>query len=116
MPIYEYACLACGHEFEKMQKISDSPVRKCPSCGRLRARRLISRTSFVLKGNGWYTTDYPSKERKAAMKTESGDGGKTDKSSDGPSKKDKSSDGPSKKKESSKPAAKKTTATVESDP
>ncbi len=80
MPIYEYSCVECGHDFEKIQKISDSPVRKCPSCGRLKARRLISRTSFVLKGDGWYVTDYPSKDREAAMKSESGDNGGTEKS------------------------------------
>ena len=78
MPIYEYSCLECGHEFEKLQKVSDSPVRKCPSCSRLKARRMISRTSFVLKGDGWYVTDYPSKDRKAAMKSESGTGSNGD--------------------------------------
>ncbi len=82
MPIYEYACLECEHEFEKIQKMSDSPVRKCPSCGRLKARRKISRTSFVLKGDGWYVTDYPSKDRKAALKSES-DNGKPAKDSSG---------------------------------
>ena len=71
MPIYEYACLECGHEFEKIQKMSDAPARKCPACGRLKARRQISRSSFVLKGGGWYVTDYPSKDREAAMKAES---------------------------------------------
>ncbi len=78
MPIYEYSCLECGHEFEKLQQVSDSPVRKCPSCGLLKARRMISRTSFVLKGDGWYVTDYPSKDRKAAMKSESGAGSNGD--------------------------------------
>jgi putative FmdB family regulatory protein len=58
MPIYEYACKACGHEFEREQRISDAPIKKCPSCGALRARRQISRTSFVLKGGGWYSDLY----------------------------------------------------------
>ena len=80
MPIYEYSCGECGHDFEKIQKISDAPIRKCPSCGRLKARRLISRTSFVLKGEGWYVTDYPSKDREAAMKSESGGNGEAEKS------------------------------------
>ena len=58
MPIYEYACKACGHEFEREQRISEAPIKKCPSCGALKARRQISRTSFVLKGGGWYNDLY----------------------------------------------------------
>lgn len=58
MPVYEYECKSCGHEFERQQRISDKPVRKCPSCGALKAKRLISRTSFVLKGGGWYSDLY----------------------------------------------------------
>ena len=58
MPIYEYSCKACGHEFEVIQKISDRPIRKCEACGKLQAKRHISQTSFLLKGTGWYTTDY----------------------------------------------------------
>jgi putative FmdB family regulatory protein len=61
MPTYEYACRACGHEFEREQRISEDPIRKCPSCGKDEARRLISRTSFVLKGGGWYSDLYSSK-------------------------------------------------------
>jgi len=58
MPVYEYACKGCGHEFEREQRINDPPVKKCPSCGTLKARRQISRTSFVLKGGGWYSDLY----------------------------------------------------------
>ena len=58
MPIYEYACNACGHEWDELQKIGDRPRRKCPDCGALKGKRLISRSSFVLKGSGWYVTDY----------------------------------------------------------
>ena len=61
MPVYEYLCKGCGHEFEREQRISDAPVKKCPSCGALKARRQISRTSFVLKGGGWYSDLYGSK-------------------------------------------------------
>ena len=60
MPIYEYKCLKCLNEFEAMQKFSDSPVKKCPSCGG-GVKRLISRSSFQLKGSGWYLTDYAKK-------------------------------------------------------
>jgi putative FmdB family regulatory protein len=62
MPIYEYRCDGCGHQFEEFQKITDAPVRTCPECGRRKVRRLISQTSFVLKGDGWYVTDYARKD------------------------------------------------------
>ncbi|MFO8073581.1 MAG: zinc ribbon domain-containing protein [Polyangia bacterium] len=72
MPIYEYRCNACGHEFELFQKITDSPKRKCPHCGRLKARRIVSQTSFVLKGGGWYAKEYGNlREPKARGKTSS---------------------------------------------
>jgi len=60
MPIYEYKCLKCHTEFEVMQKMSDAPLKKCTSCGGP-AKRLISRSSFHLKGSGWYMTDYARK-------------------------------------------------------
>jgi putative FmdB family regulatory protein len=66
MPVYEYSCKACGHEFEREQRISDAPIKKCPSCGALKARRLISRTSFVLKGGGWYNDLYATPSSKKA--------------------------------------------------
>jgi putative FmdB family regulatory protein len=65
MPVYEYLCKACGHEFEREQRISEAPVKKCPSCGALKARRQISRTSFVLKGGGWYSDLYGSQPAKS---------------------------------------------------
>jgi putative FmdB family regulatory protein len=58
MPVYEYQCKACDHEFEREQRISDNPLKKCPACGAMKAKRLISRTSFVLKGGGWYSDLY----------------------------------------------------------
>src|SRR5262245_8796116 len=56
MPIYEYRCEKCG-DFEQTQRISDPPLDRCPTCRR-KVRRLISNTSFQLKGSGWYVTDY----------------------------------------------------------
>ncbi|HZP43016.1 MAG TPA: FmdB family zinc ribbon protein [Candidatus Binatia bacterium] len=56
MPIYEYRCEQCG-DFEEMQRITDPPLSRCPKCKR-KVRRLISSTSFQLKGSGWYVTDY----------------------------------------------------------
>ena len=60
MPIYEYRCGACGHEFEEWQKMSDKPVRKCPSCQARKVERLVSVSSFQLKGGGWYADGYGS--------------------------------------------------------
>jgi putative FmdB family regulatory protein len=57
MPIYEYRCLDCGHQFELMQKISDPPAETCTSCSGT-VQKLISRSAFHLKGSGWYVTDY----------------------------------------------------------
>lgn len=57
MPIYEYRCQDCDHEFERMQKFSDPPVDACPACTGS-VQKLISRSAFHLKGSGWYVTDY----------------------------------------------------------
>ncbi|NMC72421.1 MAG: zinc ribbon domain-containing protein [Myxococcales bacterium] len=61
MPIYEYRCEACGHEFEEIQRITAPPLETCPACGRPSVHRLISHSSFILKGSGWYVTDYARK-------------------------------------------------------
>ena len=61
MPIYEYRCENCGREFEEWQKITDPAIDKCSVCGG-KASRLISHSSFVLKGTGWYVTDYARKD------------------------------------------------------
>jgi putative FmdB family regulatory protein len=71
MPVYEYICKACDHEFEREQRISDNPLKKCPECGAMKAKRLISRTSFVLKGGGWYSDLYSS-TRGDSARSESG--------------------------------------------
>lgn len=69
MPIYEYGCLQCGHQFDIMQKFSDAPLSECPKCaGEL--KKLISSTSFVLKGSGWYISDYAPGDRKKAAEAE----------------------------------------------
>jgi putative FmdB family regulatory protein len=61
MPIYEYLCEKCKHEFEAEQRITDAPIRTCPKCRARKVKRLISQTSFVLKGGGWYSDLYSSK-------------------------------------------------------
>jgi len=58
MPIYEYRCEACGHGLEKIQRISDEPLKDCPDCGEPRLQRLVSAAGFRLKGGGWYETDF----------------------------------------------------------
>ncbi|HLW74924.1 MAG TPA: zinc ribbon domain-containing protein [Gammaproteobacteria bacterium] len=74
MPIYEYECQACGHQFEALQKVSDAPLKKCPECGKPKLRKLMSAPSFRLKGGGWYETDF-----KSGQKRNLADGGKEDK-------------------------------------
>lgn len=56
MPVYEYACKKCGN-FEIMQRISENPLKRCPTCGG-KVNKLISLSAFHLKGSGWYATDY----------------------------------------------------------
>lgn len=60
MPIYEYECLNCNKIHEFIQKFSDEPLKNCPICGG-ELRKLISQSSFILKGGGWYVTDYARK-------------------------------------------------------
>jgi putative FmdB family regulatory protein len=73
MPIYEYECNACGERHEFIQKFSDSPKRKCPSCGKSRLRKLVSAAAFHLKGAGWYVTDFRDKDKKKAGGDAKGD-------------------------------------------
>src|ERR1700682_3185526 len=61
MPTYEYACAACGNEWEQVQRITEPPVELCPKCAQSTAHRLISGgTNFILKGGGWYSDLYSS--------------------------------------------------------
>jgi len=80
MPIYEYECGKCG-VFEQSQRISEPALTKCPTCRR-KVRRLISNTSFQLKGSGWYVTDYARAGKDGKKKgAEGGDSASTDSSS-----------------------------------
>ncbi len=60
MPIYEYECTSCNERREYFQRFSDEPVKECPACGGT-MKRLISNSSFILRGSGWYLTDYARK-------------------------------------------------------
>ncbi|MFO1464554.1 MAG: zinc ribbon domain-containing protein [bacterium] len=68
MPVYEYACADCGKHFEELQKVSDKPLKTCKNCGG-KLQRLISQTSFALKGGGWYKDGYSSTKGPAAKGT-----------------------------------------------
>jgi len=109
MPIYEYACEKCKSEFEVEQRITDDPVKSCPKCRSRKVKRLISRTSFVLKGSGWYSDLYSSasaktkSEGESAKESSSDSKPKSDTKSD--AKPDTKSDLKSKNKKSSKAAA-----------
>jgi len=64
MPIYEYRCESCGHDMEALQKMSDDPLTVCPECGKPTLKKLVSAAGFVLKGTGWYETDFKGGNKK----------------------------------------------------
>ena len=72
MPIYEYECSHCGHQLEAIQKISDHPLVTCPECKNNSLKKLVSASKFVLKGQGWYETDFKhsSKPKTSEQKAE----------------------------------------------
>ncbi|MFH1991824.1 MAG: FmdB family zinc ribbon protein [Pseudomonadota bacterium] len=92
MPIYEYECLQCGRIDEIIQKFSDRPLAKCAHCsGKL--QKLVSHSSFHLKGTGWYVTDYAGKSRNtSASKNKEGKASSADTSKAGASKPEKSAE------------------------
>jgi putative FmdB family regulatory protein len=69
VPTYEYACDKCLRVFETRQRISEAPLTTCEVCGG-NLRRLLSAAPFILKGDGWYVTDYPSEARRKARESE----------------------------------------------
>jgi putative FmdB family regulatory protein len=81
MPTYEYECLKCRRVFEIRQRISEPALTACDVCGG-EVRRLLSAAPFILKGGGWYVTDYPSESRKQALKSEKSSEKSSDKSSE----------------------------------
>ena len=86
MPIYEYACVECGHTLEKLQKMSDAPLKDCPECGAVSLEKQISAAGFRLSGGGWYETDFKSNNQKNLAKK-----GQEKKAASGSSGKDKGS-------------------------
>jgi putative FmdB family regulatory protein len=82
MPTYEYACSACNHQWEEVQKISEPPLEVCPSCTQATAKRQISGGNFILKGGGWYADLYSSSSNKSEKKP-AGEGATESKPSEG---------------------------------
>ncbi|MSM38096.1 MAG: zinc ribbon domain-containing protein [Geobacter sp.] len=74
MPVYEYQCTACDHQFELRQKFSDEPAKECPSCGG-EVKKLISSTAFTLKGGGWYAEGYGNGSKSPAPSCPASTGG-----------------------------------------
>ncbi len=74
MPIYEYECKFCSHRFQVLQKFSDPPPSVCPHCHKQGGiHKVVSPTSFVLKGSGWYVTDYKNNNRSESSPPQSTD-------------------------------------------
>jgi len=69
VPLYEYQCKKCKHKFEKIQKFSDPPVKKCPECGGP-VEKLLHAPAVQFKGTGWYVTDYGGKDKSEKPKPE----------------------------------------------
>lgn len=100
MPFYEYECSACKFYVEALQKVSDPPMKKCPSCKKATLKKLVSAPVFRLKGGGWYETDFKSDgENKRNLVGE-------DKDSSSESKSDSKSDSKPESKSESKAASK----------
>ncbi len=74
MPLYEYKCERCGHQFEKIEGHNASTTKKCPKCG-AKAQRMLSAAAIQFKGSGWYVTDYAKKSGSPASGEKSNDGG-----------------------------------------
>jgi putative FmdB family regulatory protein len=86
MPLYEYLCSECAHNFERIVKFSDAPLTTCPQCGKETVRQKISAPAVQFKGSGWYVTDYAHKSSASTpSKSEAAPAASTDKSTPAPS-------------------------------
>lgn len=104
MPIYEYQCQECHHEFERLQKISDDPLLDCPECEKPTLKKKISAAGFRLSGGGWYETDFKNSGKKKNLagdtKSDSSKESKNDSSKESKADSAKSEAKPAKKAES----------------
>jgi putative FmdB family regulatory protein len=78
MPIYAFECDACGHQFDRLQKLSDADPTDCPQCGAAQVRRQLTAPAFRLSGSGWYETDFKKDGDKKRNLTEKSDAPKAD--------------------------------------
>lgn len=78
MPIYEYKCTECDHRLEKLQKMSDDPLKDCPECDKSALTKLVSASSFKLKGTGWYETDFKGKKKAESAPSDKSASSKTE--------------------------------------
>lgn len=69
MPIYEYRCQQCGHQLERIQRLSDAPLTDCPACEKPGLKRLVSAAAFRFKGGGWYETDFKKENQRNLAET-----------------------------------------------
>lgn len=74
MPIYAFQCAACGHAFDKLQKLSDPDPETCPSCGAAAVKRQLTAPAFRLAGSGWYETDFKKDGDRKRNLVEGGEG------------------------------------------
>ncbi len=102
MPLYEYRCKKCAHQFERIQKFSDKPVTRCPECGG-RVEQLISPPAVQFKGEGWYVTDYARKSSPPSEGKSEGDGAAAKSESKSESKTETKSESKSESKSEEKP-------------
>lgn len=108
MPFYEYECSNCKFYVETLQKISDEPLKQCPSCKKQTLKKLISAPVFRLKGSGWYETDFKSEgedKRNLADREEAGEKS-SEETSSSDTKAEAKADAPEKKKADAKPEVK----------
>jgi putative FmdB family regulatory protein len=94
MPTYDYSCDNCGHEFERQQRITEKPLKKCPKCSKDEARRMIGGGSFILKGGGWESDLYSGPSNRSKSATKKSDDSSSSSSSGSAPKSDSSSSAP----------------------
>lgn len=106
MPIYAFECDACGHQFDRLQKMSDPDPETCPECGAPKIRRQLTAPSFRLSGSGWYETDFKKDGDKKRNLTEKGEAAKSDTKTDAAPAPKAAEPAPAAKPAESKPAPK----------
>ncbi len=111
MPTYDYTCDNCGHEFEREQRITEKPIKKCTKCGKLEARRMIGGGGFILKGGGWESDLYSGPSNRSGSASKSDDSS----SSSSSSTESKSSSSSSSSKSDSSSSSSKSDSTRKSD-